>query len=687
MLAVPATVSSPDSPAEVPSRFERWAVRWAAVLIVAAGLAAYRHTFRAPYELDDHLAIADNPSIRDLRQLGRVLSPDSLNMVGRPVLNLSYALNYAAGGLDPAGYHAADLAIHLLAGLALFGLARRTLRSAALRERFGRDAEPLAALIAGLWVLHPLQTEAVTYLTERAESLMGLFYLLTLYAFSRRWLALSWLACALGMATKEVMVTAPLAVLLYDRVFAAGSFRAAWAARKGYYLALAASWLLLGWLLLRPGWTGRTIGFRAGVSGFDYALTEAWGLARYVRLALWPHPLVFDYGGPEIVLTRVGPAAPYLAAVAAGLAAAALAWRRSKPAGFLAATFFLLLAPTSSVVPLVLEPVGEHRMYLPLACLLALAVAGGYAWLGRKALPAFAAAALALGAATFARNADYLDPVRLWSGSVAAFPRSARAQVDLGNALADRGGAAEAIGHYRQALRLRPDYAEAHYNLAVALERTGAPRAEAIAEYRAALRLKPDFAAAEFGLADALAAAPGGLPEAVAHYEAALRREPGSAAAHYNLGNALRRTPGREDEALAQFAEAVRLDPASAPAHNNLANELARRPGRAAEAIAHYEAALRLDPNLAEAHVNLANRLARSPGREREAMAHYEAALRLDPGLGEARDNLAVLYARAGRLEEARGVLQLELQRAPGDARAAALLARLSAAPPPAPPR
>jgi len=656
---------------------------------VAAGFLAYRGTFHAPYELDDHLAIADNPTIRDLHQIGRVLSPDTLNMVGRPVLNLSYALNYAWGGLDPAGYHAADLAIHLLAALALLGLVRRTLLSVPLRGRFGRDATLLAAVMAGLWVLHPLQTEAVTYVTERAESLMGLFYLLCLYCFARRWLGLSWLCCILGMGTKEVMVTAPVLVLLYDRVFIAGSFRAAWAGRKRYYAALAATWILLGFLMLRPGWTGRTIGFTAGVSGYHYALTEAWGIVRYMRLAFWPHPLVFDYGGPEIVITRLGEAAPDLLLVLAALAAAAWAWRRSKPAGFLAVSFFLLLSPTSSIVPLVLEPVGEHRMYLPLACLIGLVVAGGYAWLGRKALGGFALAAAVLGMGAFARNADYGDPLRLWGSSLAAFPRSARAQVDLGNALAVRGGtgAAEAIGHYRAALELRPDYPEAHYNLGVALGRTGAPRGQVIAEYREALRLKPGFDEAEFDLANALAAAPGGLPEATLHYEAVLRRNPDAAAAHYNLGNALRRTPGKESGALAQFEAAVRLEPGSAGFRNNLANELSLRPGREAEAIAQYEAALRLDPNLAEAHFNLANRLARVPGREREAMAHYEAALRLDPALGQARDNLAVLYARAGRVEEAAGVLRLELQRAPDDARAAALLRRLSASPPPAPRR
>src|SRR4029077_15512000 len=126
-----------------------------------------------------------------------------------------------------------------LAGLTLFGLVQRTLLRPALHPRFGADALPLALAVALLWTVHPLQTESVTYIVQRAESLMGLFYLLTLYCFVRsldspapnRWQALCFAACLTGMATKEVMVSAPLLVLLYDRTFAAGSFRAAWQQR------------------------------------------------------------------------------------------------------------------------------------------------------------------------------------------------------------------------------------------------------------------------------------------------------------------------------------------------------------------------------------------------------------------------------------------------------------------------
>src|SRR5262249_32272363 len=148
---------------------------------------------------------------------------------------------------NPASYHAVNLAIHVLAALALFGLVQRTLLQPALRERYATAARPLAGAIAAVWMLHPVQTSSVTYVSQRAESLMGLFYLLTLYAFARRddstrpwaWDALSITACLLGALCKEVMMTAPVMVLLYDRTFVSGSFHDAWRRHRRLYMGLA----------------------------------------------------------------------------------------------------------------------------------------------------------------------------------------------------------------------------------------------------------------------------------------------------------------------------------------------------------------------------------------------------------------------------------------------------------------
>ncbi|HEY8995225.1 MAG TPA: hypothetical protein VIM71_11225, partial [Lacunisphaera sp.] len=250
---------------------------WIAGLSLVVGLV-YANSFTGPFVFDDLPAIADNPSIRRLRPLGAVLAPDldgGVTVSGRPLVNFSLAVNYALGGKGVASYHATNLLIHMLAGLVLLGVVRRTLRrssSVVLRENAGS----VGGFTALLWLLHPLQTESVTYIVQRAEALMGLCYLLSLYGFIRateatrpgRWFALSVMACLLGMACKEVMVSAPLMILLYDRTFVAGTFRAAWQHRWRYYLALAATWLVLAWLVAGTTGRGGTAGFGTTVGSW-----------------------------------------------------------------------------------------------------------------------------------------------------------------------------------------------------------------------------------------------------------------------------------------------------------------------------------------------------------------------------------------------------------------------------------
>ena len=201
-------------------------------------------------------------------------------------------------------YHALNLLIHLAAGLTLFGLLRRTLARQVVGERVRAAASPLALAVALLCVVHTLQTESVIYTAQRAESLMGLFYLLTLYSFARGlesgrrrlWFAAAVGTCLLGMACKEVMVSAPLLVLLYDRTFVAGTFSTALRRRGWWYGGLGASWLLLAYLVVGGGGRAGTVGFTAHATPWSYGLMQCRAVAQYVRLALWPQPLVFDYG-------------------------------------------------------------------------------------------------------------------------------------------------------------------------------------------------------------------------------------------------------------------------------------------------------------------------------------------------------------------------------------------------------
>ena len=670
-------------------RARRWRPDWpgalAAAVLALGTFAVYCRTLAVPLLLDDHDAIAGNLSIRRLWPIGTVLSPpNGTGVGGRPFLNLTYALNYAAGGTAVAGYHRINLLIHVLAAWVLFLLVRRTLRGPLLSRRFGSSANALALAVGAIWAWHPVQTESVTYLSQRAESLMGLLYLLTLYCFARGaeaarrgtgriWFGLSFASCLAGMATKEVMVTAPLLALLYDRTFLAGSFAAAWRTRKMVFLALAATWIPLGCLM--AGIQARGAGFGQHVTAGAYALAESRAVVRYLQLGLWPSNLVFDYG--SFVPVRAAAVWPEVLAVTGLAAAAGLALRQWPALGFPACWFLLILAPTSSVVPVALQPVAENRLYLPLAGLAVLAVLGSFYLAGRRAYPWLALAAGALGWTAAERNQVYLSERALWTDTLAKAPQNARALNNLAsNVLLPAGQAQEAIADFEAALRLQPDFPEVHDNLARSLAKLPGRLDDALAESEAALRQAPNYAAAHATRGYILALLPGRRREAIAEDETALRLQPDLAEAHTELALAWADEPGKLPAAIAEGQAALRLDPNSAEAHFALGYALAKLPGRLSDAIAEYQQALRLNPDLIEAHYNLGGAWLSLPGHRPEAIAEYQSALRLKPDLAEGHFSLGTLWlAEPGRLPEAIAEFSAALRLKPDYAEAHANLA------------
>jgi len=244
-------------------------------------------------------------------------------------------------------------------------------------------------------------------------------------------------------------------------------------------------------------------------------------------------------------------------------------------------------------------------------------------------------------------------------------PDYAEAHNNLGTALTQQGRLQEAISHCEQALRLKPDLAEAHNNLAVALGHTGR-MTEAIKHLEQALQIKPDFAEAQNNLGLALDQA-GRVQEAIQHFEQALRIKPDYTKAHDNLGLALVQQ-GRLQGAISPWEQAVRLKPDPAEAHYNLGVALDQA-GRAQEAIQHYEQALRIKPDYAYAHNNLGLALGQT-GRMTEGIKHLEQALQIKPDYAEAHYNLGLALVHLGRLQEAIGHYEQALQIKPDFAEA-----------------
>jgi protein O-mannosyl-transferase len=568
------------------------------VLIALAALAVYHNTFSVPFLFDDSTSIVkDNPTIRHLWPVWRALAPPSggLTVSARPLVNLSLAINYAISGMSVWSYHAFNLIIHILAGVTLFGVLRRTFLLPRLRGRFGRAHASLALGAALIWTVHPLQTESVTYVVQRAESLSGLFYLLTLYCVIRGaeasrpgiWYLAAVGSCLAGMASKEVMATAPLIVLLYDKVFLSGSFRSALRRRSGLYGALAATWGLLGWLAISAGGRGGTAGFEAGIVWWKYALTQFGAIVHYLRLSVFPHPLVLDYG--RALVTRPIEIWPYAGLVLLLLASSVLALVRRPAAGFLGLWFFATLAPTSSVIPVATQTMAEHRMYLALAAVVVMAMASTYAWWDRLLVKrkssgsglrivvpgvALAIVVALLGSATIARNRDYRSALSIWQDTVHNRPNNPRAHANLGETLTALGKTGDAVTEFNRALEIDPDFVEAHSNLGMILASLGRTE-EAVSHYERALRINPNSAPAQYNLGMALAGM-GRTEDAARHFERVLQIKPDFSDADYRLGVVLEGL-GATTDAVKHYERAISLMPNNAGACNNLAWFLATR--------------------------------------------------------------------------------------------------------------
>ena len=615
---------------------------WCVAAIIVAGLLVYLNSFAGVLIYDDWREIVGNRGIRSFASIWS----------NRPLVTLTLVLNYRFGQIDAWGYHLFNLVVHLLAGLTLFGVVRRTLLLERFRETHGRTAHWYAAAIALIWVVHPLQTESVTYVIQRAESMMGLFYLLTIYCLLRgsgsarpwAWSAGAVTACALGMLSKPTMITAPAVVLLFDCVLITRSIRETLRRRWGLYGGLCATWVLLaltGTIKLifdpDPGQT-QAAGFAyAGCTPLEYALTQPGVILHYLKLAVWPHPLCLDYHWP--IARRpaevAGPGLLILFLLSGSL------WSLSRwPwVGFLGLSFFLILSPTSSVVPFANAAV-EHRMYLPLAAVVTLSVLGGHLLLkqayARLSLPGASAAwlkgALVIGVAvgygilTIERNRDYHSKYRMWKDVMTQRPLNPLPYNAIANIVAKRGQTDLAIDLYEQALRLNPHFHIAHNNLGNVLQNL-ARFEEAMEHYRQALHTDPTYAEAHYNLANALKAQ-GRLEAALGHYEAALRIRPRYEHAHNNLGTTLL-VLGRVEPAITHFQEVLRIEPRAAGAHYNLGLARAAQ-GRFEQAAGHYRRALQLKPDFPEASRSLAAALRAT--RRQEPAGERPDALSMDPG-------------------------------------------------------
>ena len=583
----------------------------ASILALIALIAfSYSNSLHGPFIYDDRDTILDNPTIRDVAQIGQVLRPPfETPVAGRPIANLTFALNYAAGALDPVGYHAVNIALHMLTAVLLLVIARRATRSL-----------PLAMAIAAAWAVHPLTTDAVNYVSQRTELLMAACALGTLWAAIRAHdaarpgprVALAWTLCALGMGCKESMVVVPVLVVAFDYALLHTDWRAQWAQRRVLYGGLAATWLILA------GVARGARSLSAGFAAHDAdALTYLWNqsrlILRYLRLSVWPTDLVLNYGWPQPL--HFLDVWPQVALLATAFALTLWALVRSRRLGFLGLWLFVTLAPASSVVPIATEVGAERRMYLPLMAVVALVLCTAVAGWRRLAptltdvtwqRPAAATALLVLlsGAVvlTRQRNEEFASSLVLAETTARRYPTPAAYSM-YGTELAAAGQLHTAETYLRMAA---PAYPPARYYLATVLNARGRGD-EAVREFDAFIATQPPQLAqvrtAHLLAADACMKL-GRLDDAIGHWNALLSIHADDLDARIAVANALVRA-NRPADAIPHFERAVAARPHDGALLNGLGVAFIAS-GRVDDAIGAFERAVTVDPEHIGAHENLA---------------------------------------------------------------------------------
>lgn len=637
---------------------------------------------------DDPLYVTENDQVQaGLTGKGLVWAFTSARASNwHPLTWLSHMLDCELYGLNPGGHHLTNLLLHLSNTLLLFLVLGRM--TGALWRSF---------FVAACFALHPLHVESVAWVAERKDVLSTLFWMLTLWAYSRyverpglEFYLLALLFFALGLMAKPMLVTLPFVLLLLDywplerlqrkeraktnqsqvsqslspsgQMFLAHHL----VLEKTPFFVLTAISSLVTFVIQQNSGAAKSLE--------QYALTDriANALASYVHYIgkmIWPHKLAVFYPHPGSSWTAWQVSGAILLLV--GVSILVLRHWRSHPYLLLGWFWYLgTLVPVIGLVQVGEQAMADRYTYLPLIGLFIMIAWGVPERLARYRFARITLPLTVVGLLSALMLVSSLQ-VRHWRNSIVLYEHALAVTENnylvhnnLGTVLEKNGNLAEATAHYAEAVKIKLDYALAHNNLGEIKARQGMAQ-EAMGHYYQALKSKPDYPKPYNNLGIELAKQ-GKLQVAVFYFSQALKIEPSYADAQCNLGAVLT-TQGKVDEAMAHFSEALRIDPDFARAYNNLGEALFRR-GELDEAAFHFSRALEIEPAYAEARCNLGAVLARK-GKNDEAMIHFSEALRINPGSVEALNNMGVTLARQGKLQESMGYFSRALQIEPDNLR------------------
>jgi len=615
-------------------------------LIVALGVLAYSNSFTCSFQFDDFHYIVDNRSLHDIGAIGDIWNFLDRRFIG----NLTFALNYSLHGADVVGYHVVNLLVHIGAALFVRWLALLIFSTPVMRNRAISRRKEILSLACGLiFAVHPLQTQAVTYIVQRLASLAAFFYIgsVCLYIKARLtrsrkqilFFSGSAVLGLLGLLTKEIVFTLPFALILCEIYFFSNGlkpFLGSLLAKKRLVFLLPS----IVFLLILPAMMSFRLHQITMATESDryhdpeltagtYLMTQFRVVVEYIRLLFVPVGQNVDHDLPAATgffEPRIFVSFLILASI---IAAAVLLFRRFRIISFGIMWFFLTLSVESSIKPLH-NVMFEHRLYLPMAGFVLVFTALVHHLLMKRNSTAAAGVLLAVIAAfsvlTVRRNFVWRSEITLWRDAVRKSPEKHRPYNNLGSAYIRKGNFSEAEPLFRKTLALNPSYPNAYYNLGSIAMKEGRKK-EAEAFFWRAIQLNSGYFSAHYDLGLILIEK-GDFGRAIDCFRAALAIMPGEPTAMTNLGNALFET-GDIGEAKNLYRQALELEPELAAALNGLGRVYFSE-GNLDEAERLFERITRIDPDFAAVYNNLGNIAIRRGGFESAAEQSRPGAH--DPG-------------------------------------------------------
>lgn len=618
----------------------------AMLLIAVCAFIVYSNSLNNKFVWDDYVTVKENPSIKSWFNLLKILTED-LGLVGgkrhilyRPLQMLTYMIDYSFWKLNEIGYHLTNIALHILMALCIYWLVMLLSKGDAF----------LAFLTGALFVIHPIHTNAVTYISGRADSLCGIFMILSFILYikslsSNR--ALPYFLCLaayfLSLLSKEYALILPVLLLLYNI-----AFRKSFRAKEFFSIVLIACLYIAMRMRVSPFLVSRMSGADSAldrIPAFFAAMTD------YARLLFLPFNLHMEYGWGSFLFTDP----KVLAGVALFLALIiyALVERKRNALLFFSVSWLLLaMLPFSNLYRLNAY-MAEHWLYIPsigFFIIISIVISS----LCRRKERGFFGIALGIGlfvlysSVTINQNRYWKDPVTIYKRTLKFAPRSAALYNNLACEFKESGNVEEAIRLYKRAIELDPNCEEAYANLGTVYNQISR-RDKAAYLFNKSIEVNPEYTNAYLKLA-LLYGSSGKQGKALGLFKKALELDPKSAGIYNDIGN-LYKDMGDRKSAGASYLKALELDPSNAESYNNLgivSNDI----GRVEESIELFNKAIKLDPGLVKAHINLANAYSQL-GRNEEAYILYKKVIMMDPANADAYNNLGTLYKALGRDKEA----------------------------------